>query len=71
MTSTDQRPVILAAIDWYLPAYRAGGPIRSLSNVVAALGGDIDFRIVCGNRDLGSKADLDVSNSTWLSLIHI
>lgn len=65
MTSTDRRPVILTAIDWYLPAYRAGGPIRSLSNVVAALGDEIDFRIVCGNRDLGSEADLEVATGTW------
>ena len=52
------RPVVLVAIDWYLPAYRAGGPIRSIANLVAALGDEIDFRIVCGNRDLGESEDL-------------
>ena len=59
------RPVVLVAIDWYLPAYRAGGPIRSIANLVAALGDEIDFRIVCGNRDLGESEDLQVKANTW------
>ena len=59
------RPVVLVAIDWYLPAYRAGGPIRSIANLVAALGDEIDFRIVCGNRDLGESEDLPVKANTW------
>ena len=69
MTSTDrERPVVLVAIDWYLPAYRAGGPIRSIANLVAALGEDIDFRIVCGHRDLGAKEDLPVQTGVWQDL---
>lgn len=64
MTSAD-RPVILVAIDWYLPAYKAGGPIRSVSNLVAALGEDVDFRIVCGDRDLGASTPLPVKPDTW------
>ncbi|MCH1581483.1 MAG: glycosyltransferase [Flavobacteriales bacterium] len=66
MTSIDRkRPVVLVAIDWYLPAYRAGGPIRSIANLVAALGEDIDFRIVCGNRDLGGSQDLPIQTGIW------
>ena len=71
MTSTDSpRPVILVAIDWYLPAYRAGGPIRSIANLVGALGLEVDFRIVCGNRDLGDTEDLPVSIGTWVTGDH-
>ena len=67
MTSTDApKPVVLVAIDWYLPAYRAGGPIRSIANLVGALGLEMDFRIVCGNRDLGDTEDLPVSIGTWI-----
>ena len=65
MALSDQatsRPVVLIAIDWYLPAFRAGGPIRSVSNLVAALGDEIDFHIVCGNRDLNADEPLDVPN---------
>ena len=69
MTSIERkRPVVLVAIDWYLPAYRAGGPIRSIANLVAALGDEIDFRIVCGNRDLGDVEDLPVPTRCWTPL---
>ena len=69
MTSIEgKRPVVLVAIDWYLPAYRAGGPIRSIANLVAALGDEIDFRIVCGNRDLGDVEDLPVPAGCWTPL---
>lgn len=71
MTSTEShRPVILIAIDWYLPAYRAGGPIRSIANLVAALGKEMDFRIVCGNRDLGDTEELPVKTRTWTPCDH-
>ena len=65
MASPDPRPVVLVAIDWYLPAYRAGGPIRSVANLVAALGDDLDFRIVCGDRDLGAADPLPVEMDQW------
>lgn len=48
------KPVILVFTRYYLPGYRAGGPIRSLSNLVRALGSIYDFRIVCFDRDHGS-----------------
>ena len=65
MASPESRPIVLVAIDWYLPAFRAGGPIRSIANLVAALGDDIDFRIVCGDRDLGASEPLPVDPDTW------
>jgi glycosyltransferase involved in cell wall biosynthesis len=64
---TTSRPVVLVAIDWYLPAFRAGGPIRSIANLMAALGDEIDFRIVCGNRDLGTEEPLEVPNG-WTAV---
>lgn len=35
----------------YLPGFRGGGPVRSLVNLVDALGTEIDFRIVTLDRD--------------------
>ena len=49
-----RKPVILVFVHYYLPGYRAGGPVRSLSNLVRALGSTYDFRIVCFERDHGS-----------------
>jgi glycosyltransferase involved in cell wall biosynthesis len=41
-------------IDWYLPGYRAGGPIQSASNLVQALGHEHQFSIITTDRDHGS-----------------
>ena len=48
-----RRPRVLVTADHYLPGFRAGGPIRTLSNLVEQLGGEYDFRIVTRDRDLG------------------
>jgi len=49
------RPTILTLLGYYLPGYKAGGPIRSIENLVTALGGEFHFRIVTLDRDLGDK----------------
>lgn len=43
---------ILVLADYYLPGYRAGGPVRSLSNLINALSDDFDWRIITRDRDL-------------------
>jgi glycosyltransferase involved in cell wall biosynthesis len=48
MISTE-RKIILVFTDWYLPGYKAGGPIRSLVNLVDAV--PHQFYIVTGNKD--------------------
>jgi hypothetical protein len=40
------KPTVLVFIDWYLPGYKAGGPVRSLANLVDHLRDRIDFHIV-------------------------
>ena len=47
------RPVVLTFNKFYLPGYRAGGPIRTLANMVDRLGDCFDFRIVTLDRDAG------------------
>lgn len=41
---THTRKKILVFSDWFLPGYKAGGPIRSLANLVHTL--DYDFQII-------------------------
>lgn len=51
--------------EYYLPAYKAGGPIQSISNMTKVL---TEFRtvyIICSNRDLDG-AVLDVSVNQWV-----
>ena len=44
---------ILIFIDWYIPAFKAGGPIRSVFNIVTQLSDVFEFYIITGDRDLG------------------
>jgi len=50
------KPRVLIVADHYLPGWRAGGPIRSLANMVEALGGSFEFRVLTTARDLGQSA---------------
>lgn len=63
------KPVVLTFIGSYLPGYKAGGPIRSVANLVANLGEEIDFRILTRDRDLGDDAPYaDVATGSWLQV---
>ncbi|MBI1304826.1 MAG: glycosyltransferase [Phycisphaera sp.] len=50
-----ERPVVLCFLDYYLPGFRAGGPTRTIANLVDTLGDEIDFRIVTRDRDCGDQ----------------
>ena len=62
---TDTRPIVLTIAGHYLPGYRAGGPIRSLANLVAALGDEVRFRIVAYDRDHGSTTPYGGLTDGW------
>ncbi|HEY4216007.1 MAG TPA: glycosyltransferase [Gemmatimonadaceae bacterium] len=49
------RPVILAFVAGYIPGYKAGGPIRSITELARALAGTFELRIVTADRDLGDS----------------
>lgn len=55
----NKRNKVLIFIDWFLPAYKAGGPIQSISNLVKRLKNEIDIWIVTSNEDLGEPLKLD------------
>ena len=50
------KPTVLVFARFYLPGFKAGGPIRTIANLVEALGDDIDFRIVTSDRDATDRA---------------
>jgi glycosyltransferase involved in cell wall biosynthesis len=74
MESKDNRPKILVAVDWFTPAYRAGGPIRSVSHTAQALQDDFNFYVVCSAYDLGKKgrydfeSPLNVPKGSWIDV---
>ena len=58
--------IILCFVDYYLPGYKAGGPIRSIANLVEHLGNEFEFRIICKDRDmLDIKSYANVNIDTW------
>lgn len=61
------RPVVLTFMKHYLPGFRFGGPVRTLANMVEALGDEVDFRIVTTDRDqLDREAYPGIATGTWL-----
>lgn len=46
-----EKKKILIFIDWFLPGYKAGGPVRSMANMVEYLKDEYEFYIVTRNTD--------------------
>lgn len=61
------KPLVLAFIDWYKPFFKAGGPVRSMVNLVDHLHERVDFRIVTGDRDYtASFSPDDLPKDRWV-----
>lgn len=45
------KPKVLIFIDWFLPGYKAGGPVTSIANLVEHLSSEIDFFLLTRNTD--------------------
>jgi glycosyltransferase involved in cell wall biosynthesis len=48
----ETRSSVLILAGYYLPGFKGGGPIRSISNLISALGREFTFRVVTLDRDL-------------------
>lgn len=53
-------------IDWFAPAFKAGGPIQSIINLVNQPIGGIEYRIICSNKDLDGTVLSGVGFDTWV-----
>jgi glycosyltransferase involved in cell wall biosynthesis len=57
---------ILVCIDWYLPGYKAGGPIRSCANIVAALKDDFYFSVITSDTDFSDETPYsNIKSNSW------
>ncbi|MCG8579908.1 MAG: glycosyltransferase [Bacteroidales bacterium] len=66
MISETPKQKILIFIDWYLPGYKAGGPVRSMANMVEYLKEDYEFYIITRNTDYTeSKPYTSVKSNCW------
>lgn len=57
---------ILIVVDYYLPGYRAGGPVQSITNLTEWLGDQFQFFIFTRDRDVGDGESYPgVSVNDW------
>jgi glycosyltransferase involved in cell wall biosynthesis len=56
---------VLIFIDWFYPAFKAGGPIKSVMNIIKTLANEIDFNVITSNRDADGTI-LSISTNKWL-----
>lgn len=62
----DNKKSILTFIGYYLPGYKSGGPVRTISNMVNLLHEHYDFKVITLDRDLlENKPYENVNSNRW------
>lgn len=57
---------VLTFVSYYYPGGKGGGPLRSISNIVSAVGGRFDFSVVTRDRDLTDSAPyVSIQAGAW------
>lgn len=59
------KPKVLIFIDWFYPAFKAGGPIKSVFNLVENLRQEYEFTIITSAYDLDGPP-LEVEQNQWI-----
>lgn len=58
---------ILIFTDWFIPAYKAGGPVKSIFNLITLLKNDFKFSVICSDRDLHDvKPFSNICRDCWI-----
>ena len=57
---------VLLSIEWFTPAYRAGGIVSSVKNQIDHLKSRFDFWVVTGNSDLVSQEPVSPIADEWI-----
>lgn len=64
-----EKKTILIFTPYYVPGFKGGGPIRSISNLVDSIGNDFNFKIITYDRDLGDESPYDgIVQNSWNNL---
>ncbi len=58
--------IVFISIPWFLPAFKAGGPIQSIANLVNTFTHDIEYRIFSSNKDLNNEALINIVTDQWI-----
>lgn len=59
--------IIFITIPWFAPAYKAGGPVQSIINMVQRFNENIAYYIFCSNTDLNGELLPQVQTNQWIS----
>ena len=57
---------IFISIPWFLPAFRAGGPVQSIANLVKEFNENIHYYIFCGDTDLNGGLLENIHSDDWV-----
>jgi glycosyltransferase involved in cell wall biosynthesis len=58
--------IVFISIPWFLPAYKAGGPIQSIANLVDNYTEEITYYIFCSNKDLNNETNVGKPFNEWI-----
>ncbi len=56
---------VFITIPWFSPAFRAGGPIQSVANLVKECRDNIEYYIFCSDTDLNGGALENITTDEW------
>lgn len=60
------KPVVVVMYEYFFPGYKAGGPIRSLVNMIAALQDKYEFRVITTAYDLNTAVPYPgIATDAW------
>src|SRR3954471_13623278 len=60
------KKTILVFIDWYVPGYKAGGPIKSVHSMVSYLKNEFNFLIITSNTDFNDPTPYSsIKSNQW------
>lgn len=57
---------IFITIPWFVPAFRAGGPVQSVANMVKEFKEDVEYFIVCQDVDLNGAVLENIETDKWI-----
>ncbi len=61
-----QKLKVLMLLSFYIPGYKAGGPVRTAANMVDCIGQEFDFFVITQDRDLGENIPYpEVQSDQW------
>lgn len=64
MSTKALHPVIVS-VDWFRPAYLAGGPVASLDNLFRMCSDEFTFYVICSAFDIGNAPLQNINVNTW------